>query len=123
MHTTTQRKTTRQTPDAVNLLLSDARGIYIPRDFCTSFDLTLPQWSGIKKGDAMICTKGPDHEWYWEAWQAILDAAVYTDNEGNKYHLYQDGDLWLLDYERMTAEERRNFGMDTDPAEQGEGEE
>lgn len=96
-------------PDAVNLLLSDARGTYIPRDFVQGFDLT--QWEGIKAGDAMIC-ENPDHEWYWDAWQAILDNAVFTDPDGNKYHLYQDGDLWALCYERMTAEERANFGME-----------
>lgn len=101
--------TKSKTPDAVTLLLSDARGVYIPRDFVNNFDLA--EWQGIKAGDAMIC-ENPEHPFYWDAWDAILSAAHHTDEEGNTYHLYQDGDLWALCYDRMSEEEKRNFGME-----------
>lgn len=104
--------------NAVILLLSDARGIYIPRDFITddyneiSVD-TCSKW-GIKPEDAEILASGPDHEFYWDAWDDVINYAVCTV-DGNTYRLYQDGDLWALCHSRMTMEERQNFGFDLDP--------
>lgn len=98
--------------DAVNLLLSDARGIYIPRDFVQGFDLQL--WGIDPDSWAAKTCANPDNEGYWEAWDQILDTAFYTDSEGNKFTLYQDGDLWALCYERMTRDEKQNFGFEDD---------
>ena len=104
---------------AVILILSDARGVYIPRDFVTGDSNEVEKshcekW-GIKPDDAEILAAGPDHEFYWETWDSVLDEAEFTDDKGNKYRLYQDGDLWGICYDRMSMEERRNFGFDIDP--------
>ncbi len=76
-----------------NLVLSDAHGIYIPQLFCSDIDEEWAQKAGIDWEDVTICQSGPDHEWYWEAWQAILDDAAITNN-GVTWRLHQDGDLW-----------------------------
>lgn len=109
---------TQKKLEAVTLILSDARGIYIPRDFvcddnneiatghCAAWGLTdanKEQWSAAAN---------PDDERYWEAWDWILNNAQYKDEDGNVYTLHQDGDLWGLCVERMTDEEKRNFGFD-----------
>ena len=106
------------TPSAVVLILSDSRGQYIPRDFlsdddnkidikhCAAWGLTeanRSQWS-----DALY----PDHDNYWDAWQWILDNARFQAGNGDIYTLHQDGDLWALCVERMTAEEKENFGFE-----------
>ena len=103
---------------AVTLILSDARGIYIPRDFltegngdvavqhCAAWGLTdanREQW-----GDAL----DPESEGYWDAWAWITDNARYVDSDGDVYSLYQDGDLFALCYELMTEEEKSNFGIE-----------
>jgi hypothetical protein len=106
--------------DAVIHMLSDARGVYIPRDFIEMVH-TAPiegepdtlYWQGIASDDAEIL-KNPDHEWYWEAWDSVLSKAFLIDHEGNKYTLWQDGDLWAYCIEKMTDEEKHNFGFDTD---------
>ena len=102
-------------PDAVTLILSDARGIYIPRDFVTDNynEIAVDHCKAwrIKPDDAAILASGPDHEFYWETWDDVLSNAQYTDEEGNKYFLSQDGDLWAFCYDRMTDEEMSNFGM------------
>jgi hypothetical protein len=64
-----------------NLVLSDSHGIYIPQMYCVDFK------------DVQICQAGPDHEWYWEAWQSILDDA-HIVSDGITWRLHQDGDLW-----------------------------
>lgn len=103
---------------AVTLILSDSRGIYIPRDFlcdnyneiafdhCKAWGLTADNFHWWQ--DAA----DSENEGYWEAWEWILNNAEYTDDEGNKYCLHQDGDLWALCYGKMTQEERHNFGFD-----------
>lgn len=95
---------TTKKQDAVQLLLSDSRGIYIPRDFCTNFDL---EAFGLSEDDEDVkcCQAGPDQEWYWDAWNQILDKAKTTTG----HVLYQDGDLFLLNYDEMTSEELANF--------------
>jgi hypothetical protein len=81
-------------PD-VQLYLSDARGVYIPRDFAND---TKPECiSGIESDTLDILKAGPDHEQYWDAWQEVLDGATLTDPvTGVAYTVYQDGDCWLI---------------------------
>lgn len=90
----------------LKLLLSDARGIYIPRDFVTGFDLS--KWTGIDLGDVAFC-QDPENEWYWEAWESILNSASHLDDDGNVWRLYQDGDLWAYCEELMSEEEKLSF--------------
>lgn len=78
------------------ILLGDHRGIYIPRDFVEGFDLS--NW-GLSESDedVRIC-RDPEHEWYWEAWDAILTKAEHTDKSGHKWSLHQNGDLFAVRY-------------------------
>ena len=92
----------------IQLLLSDARGIYIPRDFVKNFDLT--EWQGIPE-DAVKDCENPENEYYWDSWEMILNNARYTDKNGNVWRLMQDGDLWVYCFELMTDEEKENFGF------------
>lgn len=101
-------KNTKNSLPAIALLLSDARGVYIPRDFIEGFDLSL--WSGISEEKKEECMN-PNSEYYWWAWDSILDNATFTEN-GNTWRLMQDGDLWAYCYELMSNEERENFGFD-----------
>lgn len=78
------------------LWLSDARGIYIPRDFATSFRDRAKHVAGVTDEDWEILESGPDHEWYWETWSDVCDNALITDDKGVKYTVYQDGDCWLI---------------------------
>ena len=97
---------------AVEIILSDARGVYIPRDFVEGFDLA--KW-GLPKHpddcDIEICANGPDEEGYWEAWENILSQAKY-EKDGNVWRLHQDGDLFAYCYELMTDDEKYNFGFE-----------
>lgn len=104
--------------EAVILILNEARGMYIPRDFisdesgvvdeehCTSWGLS---------HDNRSCWAGainPCLGHYWDCWSWIIDNAEYITPEGDTYRLHQDGDLWAVCYEKMTEEEKKNFGFD-----------
>ena len=93
----------------VQLLLSDARGIYIPRDFLEGF-LSYKAW-GLLKSD-FKALRNPSNECYWNAWEYVLNCAEHTDSEGNVWTLWQDGDLWAICPVLMTDEEKTNFGFE-----------
>lgn len=79
-------------------IIDGSQGIYIPKQFadCLAYDCV----KDIEKfeDDLNIC-KNPDHEYYWEAWENILDN-MQIDLMGNGvfYSLYQDGDLFAVLY-------------------------
>ena len=94
--------------NAIQLLLSDARGVYIPRDFVDNFDLD--KWHVDNKYTYLLSS--PDNEFYWDYWDVLLCVAYFVDEYNNKWRLWQDGDLWAVCYELLTDEERVNFGLD-----------
>lgn len=79
------------------LWLSDSRGVYIPQNFAESFVDRDRDVTGVSAADWEILETGPDHEWYWEAWDDVLDNAIVTDHKaGVRYRVEQDGDCWLI---------------------------
>jgi hypothetical protein len=98
-------------PEAI-LFLSDARGVYIPRDFAAG--VRRDCLSGVRDGDMVTLAAGPEHEWYWDAWQSVCDNATVTDPAtGVRYAVWQDGDCWLLP-EGMEISDYGSFGYPED---------
>ena len=77
-----------------NLILTDAHGCYIPKMFCNDIDENDALNCSIDYKDVQVCQNGPNHEWYWESWQSILDSFECPDKHGIVWRLHQDGDLW-----------------------------
>ncbi len=91
-------------PTDAELYLSDARGIFIPRDFATSIKRECVD--NVTAGDWEVLAAGPDHECYWVTWSDVERTAVFTNPvTGRVYHLYQDGDLWLVPIDAEWPEE------------------
>ena len=80
-----------------SLILSSARGIYIPRDFAAGYGAYV---KGDSLADDLACLdRGPDdNDWYWEAWDHVLNNAVLVDTDGREFTLLNgvDGDIFLL---------------------------
>lgn len=93
---------------AVFLLLSDERGVYIPRDFVQSFNMK--DWH-VDERDVADCSD-PENEYYWDSWDVIINNAFLIDAYGNQYRLWQDEDLWIYCYDLMTDEEKQNMGFE-----------
>jgi hypothetical protein len=92
----------------MQLFLSDARGVFIPRDFAQS--IKRDAISGIDLADLDYLEQGPDAEHYWDTWSDVCDNAVITDpSDGTAYFVYQDGDCWLVEQGAQY-----NEGLDTD---------
>ena len=92
----------------VQILLSSARGVFIPANFVESFDLEA--WGVDNEAWAIETIKqGPDSEQYWDAWTTITDNARFLDDKGIEWVLYQDGDLFAVAWGNMTEEEKEDF--------------
>ena len=88
----------------IQILVSDHHGIYIPQVFAEKFN-----WSGSNIDDLETIEKGPEAEWYWEAWENVINDSFHNDKDGNSWRLYQDGDLFAYCSELMTDEEYKDF--------------
>lgn len=91
----------------IELLLSDSRGIYIPRDFYEGFDLD--KWN--LKAEDLTELSDPENDNYWDTWELVLNNAYFVI-DGKKYTLYQDGDLLAIAYDHLTDEDKENLGFD-----------
>ena len=81
-------------PNNAELFADSNRGVYIPQHFAESVMRECVQ--GVSNEQWTILESGPDHEWYWNEWDMVLNNARMTDRNGRKWFLYQDGDLWLI---------------------------
>lgn len=96
-------------------ILSDARGIYIPRDFLTDNYNEIAESHCVAWGltednkQNWLNATDPDSEFYWDDWEWILNNAKFIDEDGSIYKLYQDGDLWGICYEKLTDDEKLSF--------------
>ena len=86
----------KKRPEGRELFYSDSRGTRIPQDFAEDVDRSKvtgvddDTWATLEAGDTV------ENEWYWEAWDDVLQNAVITDAKGQKWRLEQDGDLFLI---------------------------
>ena len=67
------------------LLLSDQRGVYIPRDFAEGFDLK--SWHIDFDVSAL---SDPDSDLYWDTWERVVSSAFLLDAEGNCFTLHNE---------------------------------
>jgi len=79
------------------LYLNDSRGIYLPQSFAEQTKRECV--AGIDDETWTCLLDGPDEEWYWDAWDTVLNSAVVTDPVTHvSYHVHQDGDCWLIPF-------------------------
>ena len=104
-----ERKSRAEKKGEQQLWLNDARGVYIPRDFAKSFVDRDKNVSGVTAEEWTRLEAGPDEAWYWEVWDNVLDNAIVTDNDGVKYRLYQEGDLWLIPEGMEWSDEKEGY--------------
>ena len=90
--------------NGIELLIGDSQGIYIPQQWA----MYCQDMQGVSAEDMEILKAGPDHEWYWEAWDSVLSNAHDVVN-GKTWRLWQDGDLFAYCEELMTDEEYESF--------------
>lgn len=81
-------------PESALLFADSNRGVYIPQHFAEAIKRDLVE--GVTDEEWRILEAGPDCEGYWDVWNGVEMNAVICDADGQRFTLYQDGDLWLI---------------------------
>ena len=92
------------------LFLDGARGQYIPRDFAQTIKRECIKGVSLELLESLAKENSNDSEFYWEDWEAVLNNAKVVF-DGAEYILHHDGDLWLINFDAMTEQEREDFGF------------
>lgn len=90
----------------IELAIDSNRGIYCAQGFAEYYMSDLRQWKhceGLKQARDDVL-KGPDFEFYDDQWCFILDNAKTHEKHGG-YSVYQDGDIWLVNYDKLGNED------------------
>lgn len=96
---------------AIIHFLDSARGQYIPRDFAQIVNREALHGVSLELLDSLAEEDSNNGEFYWEDWEMVLNnARIVLD--GVEYTPHHDGDLWLINFDLMTAEERESFGFE-----------
>lgn len=77
------------------LWFSDARGIYIPRDFAEFLNGNEKISHDVPQEDIDILLD-PDHDLYWEVWDSVMEKKFTVIETGQVLEIYQNGDLWIM---------------------------
>lgn len=96
------------------LLLSDARGVYIPRDFARCIKRDAVTNVSAEDWEALECGPTPENESYWDTWDAVCNNAVITDEGGQNWFVHQDGDCWLIPEGMEWSDETATFEWPAD---------
>ena len=91
--------------------IDSARGQYIPRDFAQIINRDFLKNINFDLLDNLAKENSNESEFYWDDWCTILDNAKIVFY-GVEYTLHHDGDLWLINFDAMTKQERTNFGFE-----------
>ena len=99
----------------MKLLVDNHYGIYIPQAFVEHYDMEA--WH-VDDADAEILKAGPEHEYYLETWERVMDNAYYLDDD-NEYRLVNGecGDLFaelMKPQEDIQEEIADEYGLDID---------
>ena len=86
----------------MELLCDGHHGQFIPQIMARR--LLDAGWVGIDLGDVVELEAGPyDFEWYWDAWNDVLNNARFTDERGTVWYLYHDDDLFAVTRAELEA--------------------
>lgn len=96
--------------NAIVIIADSAHGQYIPQ---YAAECLSTEWTGLCEETRELLKAGPEHDYYWETWETVLDNAEYKDKNGNIWRLYHDGDLFAVCDEIMSVKQYTEFyGVD-----------
>tara|TARA_Y100000034_G_C6910629_1_gene425136 strand:+ start:26501 stop:26794 length:294 start_codon:yes stop_codon:yes gene_type:complete len=90
----------------IQILCDSHHGQYIPKIMINR--LVDKGWQGVEQID-IDELRDECNEWYWESWNNVENDAFFIDENGYKWQLWLNGDLFAYCEELMTEEEKQNF--------------
>ena len=94
----------------VKCIVGGAHGVYVPMVFAQTVNRALLSGVSNETLDYLTKEESVEDDGFWDAWDSVLNNARISDN-GKIYHLHQDSDLFIIDWDNLTEDESEAFGL------------
>ena len=95
----------------VECIIDSRHGVFVPMLFAQTVNRALLSGVATEDLDYLAKEESTEDDGFWDTWDSVLNNARIS-LEGKIYHLHQDGDLFTIDWDNLTSEEKHNFGLD-----------
>ena len=95
----------------VECIIDGHHGVFVPTVFAQTVNRAILSGVSAETLDYLAKEESTEDDWFWDEWDSVLNNARITHN-GKIYHLHQDGDLFAIDWDNLTSEEKHNLGFD-----------
>lgn len=94
----------------IKCIVDGTHGIYVPVLFAQTVDRKILSGVSGETLDYLAEEDSASDAEFWDVWDDVLDnARIHV--EGKVYRLHHCGDLFAVDWDNMTDEERDSFGL------------
>ena len=95
----------------VECIVDSRHGVFVPMLFARTVNRALLSGVTTEDLDYLAKEESTENDGFWDTWDSVLNNARITHN-GKIYHLHQDGDLFVIEWENLTEEESEAFGLE-----------
>ena len=94
----------------IECIVDSHHGVFVPMVFAQTVSRALLSGVSGETLDYLAKKESLEDDGFWDAWDSVLNNARITHN-GKIYHLHQDGDLFIIDWDNLTEEESEALGL------------
>ena len=91
-------------------IVDGAHGVFVPKVFAKTVNRALLSGVSIETLDYLAKEESLEDDGFWDTWDSVLNN-VRIKVEGKIYHLHQDGDLFIINWDNLTEDESKAFGL------------
>ena len=91
-------------------IVDGRHGVFVPMVFAQTVNRALLSGVAVETLDYLAKEESVEDDGFWDAWDSVLNNARISDN-GKIYHLHQDSDLFIIDWDNLTEDESEAFGL------------
>ena len=95
----------------IECIVDSLHGVFVPMVFAQTVNRALLSGVSEETLDYLAQNSSVEDVDFWDVWDSVLNTARITHN-GKIYHLHQDGDLFIIDWDNLTEDESDVFGLE-----------
>ena len=94
----------------VECIVDGAHGVFVPVVFAQTVNRALLSGVAVETLEYLAKEESVEDDGFWDAWDSVLNNAR-INIKGKIYHLHQNSDLFIIDWDNITDEESEAFGL------------
>ena len=95
----------------VKCIVDGTNGVFVPMVFAQTVNRVLLSGVDAENLDYLAKEESVEDVDFWDIWDSVLNNARITHN-GKIYHLHQDEDLFIIDWDNLTEDESKAFDLE-----------